>query len=1610
MQTALFVAILLVVVSVPLLMPFVPTTDAATLQLVTENGNVFSIDFDEILNIWSGYNSTSTSFNSTTQQQIQQLVNSAITNSTSQQDIDDLEMQIEDLITQLNTNSTATDVLIDSLQDRIDMLTEQLNSAIVNSTATETEIDVLQTTIDTLTEELGELETDLTDKLENIDGVGAGALGASGRVVTIPLQGLLAYGNHTSYDTSGTINPSTLFAKPPGLVDWVTLIQDNDPYVEYDIPSFGEAYLFDSVTQDLKSVIAGDKVYVTRYKTLDGPAQIAFDAEGLVVSEGGLVLLQIDNDGLGAGVAVDFTVPVGSDVKFVSSPNNLYNSRYSSSYGFVVDAAGITSTVTKEHYNTQSYTSGGQCRENSFVVCVPDPSPYNIYLRGEFYKTKQIVGSSTLDAYVTDVANSWQNSNMHIHGGYGQPGTCYPCRYWSGYVSEPVETPSITSSYHGDGLYHITGIIAQQQSAWFSPSGANYQIMYLAPTGSWQITDDDPWVQRSHITGNTQHTLSPQSNNIYLVIDTAGGEVQIRGDIISAATGIANIRGLPPDTPWSINLGDTVVDVGMTDSHGNVLVPPVARDDVTVPRHVNYTSAPNTLIPDFRTVYDTLTVSDYGITNEIELTVVLSSSTSTSEIVLIAPDGEMYAAKRSGTSFSSPYYVTVPNVDINGVWTIGVKGGSSAITLQEWTLVFKTADSSLVTGMTGTGNQYAVTVDTSGSGAYRLGIADTHGIRDSSNNFLDDSLQTGPDETHDAGSGNACPGSGFHVCSIERHNPTTERVSTGTVEYLVTFNEPADNVDVSDFVSLRLITTLAPRVQNTAFDVWHEDEQATPATSGVYVSSINTITSAKLILNASSPNGQYMNDWSVNLTAPGGRTMVITDASTSRLNNTGGSHEYYLGEVIGWNPPNSNWVLSVIDETQHDDDPTGIDSDTTDPEIDDPEGQITNWSLEFEHSGTTSSLGSVNTVTQDGIDGDQYVVRVTGLYYNYNGYMLWLNGDNDISLKHGSAVIDPRNEFAPNPHEGFNRGSVSIPSTPHIRGITVANSTSNSATFLVMFSENVLGADSSDFVVYEDGTPYGPTVITSNTDTPNVATPTAVGKIEEFITVSGYDDDNPTMVELGVNITHTAEEDLRFFLTAPSGTEKAVSFSASGEDLVQTSNEIDFGTASVNGEWTLRVEDYRDHVPVQKRAFLHEWTIKFVYQGEPTYDELQAIASQSGTDRAFAPLPEGQHSLRLYSGTLNVNPVQSPGVLFDVHNDNVIQFTPSDGDYSLFIANTYIRYPMTVDVNISDVRLSSQSDCGNALDLGIDKLYNAGDILMIPVLPGTTVLCMNIAGSDAVIHLGDVLAQSVVSSIPSAVSDSQRAISGAATFANRDGILTATITSAMTGSLSVERSLDYNDAYAHTGTVVLRNPPSFTIHSFMRTNAVSDITTSMDNRWDYTGTSRSQHFYGDRPTLTMNVYRNGELIETSTEVGPTSRLGSYRASNVEYYSMDQKISAQLGIIDLHEVVQIPVEKGDFVQVEITATDDISFALPPSRPPTGWVQDYVWPGYQHCPYHGVTPRPSTCYIGWNGVVELIPAPAAYFYLNPVYPDAKPVITSVESKSVEIIGGYVIFAGN
>ena len=196
-------------------------------------------------------------------------------------------------------------------------------------------------------------------------------------------------------------------------------------------------------------------------------------------------------------------------------------------------------------------------------------------------------------------------------------------------------------------------------------------------------------------------------------------------------------------------------------------------------------------------------------------------------ITLIAPDGTFYPVKATNTYLRNPYHVDLPDVDINGDWTLTLVPGNYD-TLRAWTLNLKSGTSSLVSDVSGTGSEYAVTVDTLGSGTYGLGMAEITGITDGYY-LLYDSLQTGSDETHDVGVIGEVPNPGdpLHVYSIERHDPQSVLSADYYPQFLVTFNKPVENVDVVDFAST--YSTLSPiiRTVTTPLDVWYGESNIT---------------------------------------------------------------------------------------------------------------------------------------------------------------------------------------------------------------------------------------------------------------------------------------------------------------------------------------------------------------------------------------------------------------------------------------------------------------------------------------------------------------------------------------------------------------------------------------------------------------------------------------------------------------------------------------------------------------------------------------------------------------------------------------------------------------
>ena len=105
-----------------------------------------------------------------------------------------------------------------------------------------------------------------------------------------------------------------------------------------------------------------------------------------------------------------------------------------------------------------------------------------------------------------------------------------------------------------------------------------------------------------------------------------------------------------------------------------------------------------------------------------------------------------------------------------------------------------------VTGISGSGSVYYVTVSSSTDGTYNLDLVSSgHNIEDGADNPLTNTAATGADQTYTVSTviTNATPPT---LLSIERHNLSNATTNSRTLMYEVTFSEDVTGVDKADFV------------------------------------------------------------------------------------------------------------------------------------------------------------------------------------------------------------------------------------------------------------------------------------------------------------------------------------------------------------------------------------------------------------------------------------------------------------------------------------------------------------------------------------------------------------------------------------------------------------------------------------------------------------------------------------------------------------------------------------------------------------------------------------------------------------------------------------------
>ncbi len=219
------------------------------------------------------------------------------------------------------------------------------------------------------------------------------------------------------------------------------------------------------------------------------------------------------------------------------------------------------------------------------------------------------------------------------------------------------------------------------------------------------------------------------------------------------------------------------------------------------------TSEPAIPIADRSTVQDAITVDRSGTATSVSVAVDVTHTYIGDLVIdLIAPDGTTRTLHdRTGyeaDDIDQTYAPDFGGVGIAGDWTLRIRDGAGGDTgtLNGWTLTVNHGGAgSPVTGLTGSGDAYLVTVSAARDGTYNLDLVSSgHGITDAASNPLANTAPTGADHTY-AVSTTVTDSTAPTLASIERSDPSGELTPASTLVFEVTFSEAVQNVDAGDF-------------------------------------------------------------------------------------------------------------------------------------------------------------------------------------------------------------------------------------------------------------------------------------------------------------------------------------------------------------------------------------------------------------------------------------------------------------------------------------------------------------------------------------------------------------------------------------------------------------------------------------------------------------------------------------------------------------------------------------------------------------------------------------------------------------------------------------------
>ena len=669
------------------------------------------------------------------------------------------------------------------------------------------------------------------------------------------------------------------------------------------------------------------------------------------------------------------------------------------------------------------------------------------------------------------------------------------------------------------------------------------------------------------------------------------------------------------------------------------------------------TRSHNLAILNLQTASDTITVSDSGTATSISVAVDITHTyIQDLKIDLVAPDGTTETLRGhiggGADDINMTYTPSFGSVPISGVWTLQIydRDAPDPGVLNSWTLTINYGDTattttaSPVTGISGSGDTYYVTVSSSTDGTYNLDLVSSgHNIEDAADNPLTNRSPTGADETYTVSTA-VTDNTNPRLASIERYSPASQNTDSQSLVYEVTFSEDVTGVTASDFTLSHSSTGGGGATTTTGqFTQTRSPNLAIPydnvVSDTVTVSDSGTATSVSVAVDITHT---YIQDLKIDLVAPDGTTKTLHDNSGGSANNINQTYTPPFGSVA----ISGAWTLKMHDNYAED------------------SGVLKSWTLTINYGDTTTT--TVSPVTSISGSGDTYRITVSPS----------TDGTYNLDLvSSGHSIVDAANNPLTNTSptgadETYTVSTAVIDNTnPRLASIeryspASQNTNSQSLIYKATFSEDVTGVTASDFTLSHSSTGGGGATTTTGqftqTRSPNLAIPYD-NVVSDTVTVS--DSGTATSVSVAVDITHTYIQDLKIDLVAPDGTTKTLHDNSGGSaNNINQTYTPPFGSVAISGAWTLKMHDNY----AEDSGDLKSWTLTINY-GDTTTTTVSPVTSISGSGDTYRITVSPSTD-----GTYNLDLVSSGHSIVDAANNPLTNTSPTGADETYTVSTAVI--------------------------------------------------------------------------------------------------------------------------------------------------------------------------------------------------------------------------------------------------------------------------------------------------------------------------------------------------